>query len=101
MRGRFWDLDLQGAFSKAETENFLHVVFHIGFKDHIVTSDAEIDVALPDERRDIRGRKKYPANVDQSLWSSRIFVDDSQCEIVVQREADIQTVVFSEFDICA
>lgn len=41
------------------------MVLHFGFEDHIVTGDAEIDITLPDERRDVRGREKYPVSVDQ------------------------------------
>jgi hypothetical protein len=71
--GRFRDLDLQGAFSKVETENFIYVVLHLGFEDDIVTSDAEIDVALPDERRDIRGGEEHPVSRTSELMITRWF----------------------------
>ena len=66
VRRRLRNLDLQSAFSKVQTEDFLDVVLHFGFEDHIVTGDAEIDVTLSDEGRDIRGRKKNPENPNQS-----------------------------------
>lgn len=43
------------------------MVLHLGFEDYIVTGDAEIDVTLSDKRRDVRGRKKNPESLGQSL----------------------------------
>ena len=84
VRGRLRDLDLQSAFSKAQTEGFLDVVLHLGFEDHIVTGDAEIDVTLSDKGRDIRGRKENPESLNQSRRLLRSYDCGSQCEIVVR-----------------
>lgn len=83
VRGRLWDLDLQGAFSKVETEDLVDVVLHFGFEDHVVTGDTEIDIALSDERRDIRSREKHPVRLDQSRRGLCDDGRDSQRDVVV------------------
>lgn len=85
VRRRLRDLDLQSAFPKVQAEDLLDVVLHIGFEDHIVTGDTEIDIALSNERRDVRGGKENPEDLDQSWRSLGNCDDDSQYDIMVQR----------------
>jgi len=54
---------------------------HFCLKDHIVTGNAKIDIALSDKRRDIRGRKK------------------NKSDGVVQDEAYVQSVVSSKLNV--
>jgi hypothetical protein len=49
-----------------------------------VTGDAEVDVTLSDEGRDIRGRKENPESPNKSWRLLQDYDGDSQCEIVVQ-----------------
>ena len=49
-------LYLQRTLAKAETQRLRDVRLHLRLEDHVVTRDAEVDVALADERGDV-GRR--------------------------------------------
>ncbi len=46
-------LHLQRALAKAEAQRLRDVRFHLRLEDHVVARDAEVDVALADERGDV------------------------------------------------
>jgi hypothetical protein len=53
-RPRLGDLHLQRALAEAEAQHLRDVLLHLRLKDDVVPGDAEVDVALAHERRDVR-----------------------------------------------
>ena len=59
-RPRFGNLHLQRALAEAEPQCLRHEGLHLGLEDDVVARDAEVDVALADEGRDV-GRREEDA----------------------------------------
>lgn len=77
----FGHLHLQRALAKAEAQRLRDVGLHLRLEDDVVARDAEVDVALADERGDVRRGQ------------------EDERDGVVLYEADVETVRPTELDI--
>jgi len=109
-------LHLQRALSKAERERLGHEGVHLGLEDHVLTRDAEIDVAFSDEGGYVGCGEEDAGVVDVIICHGRgLFVFglavvgggggtrrgkwNVQHDRVVLHEADVQSIRTVELDV--